>query len=63
MSEEQCHAALNRLGEKFDLEFWLLENGHDRLYTRQEVITMLSTILGNIFFEFANKSRPYQKVS
>lgn len=61
MSEEQKHAALNRLGEQFDLEFWLLENGHDRLYTRQDVIDILSKILGNVFFEFANKPRPYHE--
>ena len=60
-SEEQCRAALRRLGERFDSEFWNLENGHDRTYTRQEVIDILSQILGNVFFEFANKPRPYHE--
>jgi predicted nuclease with TOPRIM domain len=41
----------NRVGKTFNIEYELLENGNDCIYTRQQIIGMLSTILGNQFSE------------
>ena len=41
----------NRVGKTFNVEHGLLENGNDCIYTRQQIIGMLSTILGNQFSE------------
>jgi hypothetical protein len=44
-----------RLGMMYDTEYLLLEQGVDRLYTRQEMITFISKMLGVCFSDYTGK--------